>query len=137
MTGTRSLEDDHGGELQHLLRLAPARQGHRLVSPEDQEELVVGPALAQCAKSVDRVGRTLALELDPRRAEALVARDRELDHLETRLGARVLLHLAVRRLPHRDPHDRVQLEPRVRLLRREQVTQVRRVEDTAEDSDAH
>jgi hypothetical protein len=41
----------------------------------------------------------------------------------------------VRRLPEGDEHDRVEAELRVRLLRQYEMTDVRRVEGTAEDSE--
>jgi hypothetical protein len=41
----------------------------------------------------------------------------------------------VRRLPVRHEDDAIQLELEVRFLREDQVTEVRRVERSAEDSD--
>src|SRR3954451_5296273 len=132
-----TLEDRKRRQLQNLQRLVPVRQRQRLVSSKDQEQLVVRLALAQLPKRVDGVGRTFALELDPRHSEALIAHRRQLGHLEASLGTGILLDLAMRRHASRNPNHDIQPKLRVRLLGSDQMPVVRRVEDAAVDPDTH
>ncbi len=76
-----------------------------------------------------------ALDLQRRDLEALVAGDREPAQLHSRVGARVGLQLLVRRREHRHQHDAVEAELVERLLRADQVPDVRRIERAAEDAD--
>ena len=63
-------------EPHHLVGLVPPRQRGGLVAAEDQHELVAGRARPELAERVGRVRRALAVDLDPRQVEALVARGR-------------------------------------------------------------
>src|SRR5207247_2528693 len=75
--------------------------------------------------------------LDPRDAKALVRRSGHLDHLQPRLGARVVRDRTVRRLADRHPDHDVQPELRMRLLRRHEMPVVRRVEDASVNPNPH
>ena len=70
----------------------------------------------------------------PGRHEALVVRHRQLHHLEPRLGAGVVVERPVRRLADRHEHDPVELQLDQRLLRANQMAEVRRVECSSEDA---
>jgi hypothetical protein len=127
---------EHGQRrlLEHLLGLVPARQRRRLVAAQDQEQLVLRRLREHLLERVGCVGRALAVDLDARGREALVVRDRELDHLEPRLRAGVVLQVAVRRLADRNEDHRVELQLHQRLLSADQVADVRRVECSSQDA---
>lgn len=84
-------------------------------------------------EGVDGEGGAIAIDLDPRKLEAIVARDRQGDHREAmlRLGHRLLR--LVGRDPCRDEEDALQPERFAHRLGDRQMAVVDRVERPAED----
>ena len=59
------LRDTQRRERHDLLRLPPRRQRRRLIATDQEHELILGRPRAQLAQRVDRVRRSLAIDLDP------------------------------------------------------------------------
>ena len=121
--------------LEHLLGLVPRAQPRGLIPAEDPEQLVLRPLLLQGLQRVDRVRRSLPPRLQGRHPKPLVVRDRRLAQLDPYICARVVADLPMRRLPHRHEQNRLELQPDKGLLRQHQMSDVRRIERSAQDAE--
>src|SRR5215217_2468273 len=127
-----ALGDADPREGENPLRVAPRGQRERHVAAHDERQLVVA---AQRTQQVDGVRRPLAVGVRARDAEAVVVRDRRLAHGDAVLHARIGLDRLVR--SDRDGHQQHAVEPELqeRLLRADQMSEMRRVERAAEQAD--
>ena len=130
-----ALGDGEPSQGQDRLGLAPRREALGHVASDDEGQIVLRFELMQLPQGIDRVGRAAPIDLQVRDGEALVVRDREPAQLDARLAAGVLARLLVRRHRDRHEHDAVEAELVERLLRHDEVTDVRRIERAAEDAD--
>ena len=109
-----------------------------LVGAEDQHQLVAGRRSRISAQGVGRVGRALAVDLERATRRSRSSPATASSHsCDAHLGARVAAR-SRGAAPGPPAHHHARRGPscRVRLLGADQVAQVRRVEGTAEDSDA-
>jgi hypothetical protein len=91
----------------------------------------------QLLKGIDRVRRTLPVELELADVESLVPAYRQPAQRQSVVGARILRELFVRRHACRGQEHTVQPELKKGLLRAHQVPEVGRVEGATEDAEAH
>ena len=117
----RASGDAEPRELEHRLRLLPAREVEELVGA-DEEHRVAPRALTE---HVDRT--RVVVEHD------LVRREGEPRELEPRLGRGV--DVLVARVGDDDDHDPLEAELPLRRVRQRDVAVVRRVERAAEEAD--
>jgi hypothetical protein len=90
----------------------------------------------QCPEGIGRVGRSTADHLDVGHVEPIVVLHGQPAEVQPGRGAGIARRLLVRRRRDRDQQDAVQAELVERLLRGQEVGEVRRVERPAEDADA-
>ncbi len=116
----------------------PAVDRLRDVAPDDQEQF--GPARrivpAQRLDGVDRVGRAVPVDLEPRDLEARDAVDRGRDHREPVRRARPDPTPLLPRVSGDDDEDPVEIELVASCGRRGEVRDVDGVEGAAEDAEA-
>ena len=115
--------------------LAPTLQTRRHVGPHQEDELVLGPRVAQQLQRTEGERRPLAARLDVRGLERGVGCRRQPRHLESQVAARLGIDPLVRRLAGRHQQHLLQPELERRLLAEHQVPDVRRVERAPENAD--
>ena len=127
--------DPQPRQLEHPLGLAPALQPRRDVGPHQEDELVLGPRVAQQLQRTEAERRPLAAVSTSEASISSVRRRRQPRHLQPHLRARLRIDPLVRRLAGR--HQQHPIEPQLerRLLGEHQVPDVRRVERAPENAD--
>ena len=132
--GARALGHREPGEPEHLLGLPPGRQARGHVAADDEGQLV--PVAAHAVpQGIDRVATGPPARSRVARPRAARRRRPPPAQRQPHLGARVVGDLLVRR---RGPASARRGRGRAgqRLLRADQMSDVRRVERPAEDADA-